>query len=116
MVRKVMDGGFRRLKKVPAAEPVDPRLALVDLFMNGQAEPQVGFIDLSSPPQEGAIELSGDEPGKRGVEEDAQEPGGERGAEDGADDPSARGTEGQEDAGQQGPARKQECTCRKRTV
>src|SRR3546814_12382951 len=87
MVRKVMDGGFRRLKKAPAAEPVDPRLALVDLFMNGQAAPQVGFIDLSSPLPEGAIDLSGDEPRIVGFEEDAQEPVGEPVAETGADGP-----------------------------
>src|SRR3546814_3760420 len=85
MVRKVMDGGFRRLKKAPAAEPVDPRLALVDLFMNGQAAPQVGFIDLSSPLPEGAIDLSGDEPRIVGFEEDAQEPVGEPVEETGAD-------------------------------
>jgi hypothetical protein len=50
MGRLVMDRGFRRIKKAPvAAEPVDPRLALVDLFVNGQAAPQ-GFVDLSSGP------------------------------------------------------------------
>jgi hypothetical protein len=46
MGRLVMDRGMRRIKRTPAAEPVDPRLALVDLFMNGQEAPQ-GFVDLS---------------------------------------------------------------------
>lgn len=51
MRRKVMDSGFRRIKAAPVvAEPQpDPRLALVDLFLNGQVASQ-GFVDLSSGP------------------------------------------------------------------
>ena len=48
MGRLVMDGGMRRIKRAApvVAEPVDPRLVLVDLFVNGQVAPE-GFIDLS---------------------------------------------------------------------
>src|SRR3546814_13957921 len=103
-----MDGGVRLLKKAPAAEPVDPRRALVDLFMNGQAATQVGFIDLSSPLPEGAIDLSGDEPRIVGFEGDAQELVEEPVAETGADGRLEAETDGDEAPVKPEPAEKNE--------
>ncbi len=70
MARAIMGGDFRAIKKAPAAvEPIDPRLALVDLFAAGQQSSQ-DFIDLSTPldAQEPAEEPVADETENLAVE------------------------------------------------
>lgn len=78
MARAIMGGDFRAIKKAPVtAEPVDPRLMLVDLFMGREVQPE-GFVDLTVPPSEGFVDLSGDAPDYSGLFiEDAQEPAGQ---------------------------------------
>jgi hypothetical protein len=79
MGRLVMDSGFRRIKKAAPveAEPVDPRLALVDLFVSGHAAPE-GFVDLSQHDGPDLSDL---------FIEDAQEPAEQPVADTGADGP-----------------------------
>lgn len=86
MRRKVMDGGFRRIKTAPvAAEPQpDPRLALVDLFRDTQVFRPEGVVDPAEPPPEGFVDLSGDAPDYGGLfVEDTQEPAGQSVADTG---------------------------------
>ncbi len=90
MARAIMGGDFRAIKKAPAAASVDPRLALVDLFLGRPVQPD-GTVDLTVPLPEGFIDLtSGEGPRYDYADlfiEDAQEPAGEPVAETGADGP-----------------------------
>lgn len=72
----VMDRGFRRIKKAPVvAEPIDPRLALVDLFKGSEVFRPDGTVDLAAPLPEGVVDLSGDTQDFSALFiEDAQEP------------------------------------------
>lgn len=95
-MRKVMDGGFRRIKAAPVVAEQDPRLALVDLFRGSQVFRPEGMTDPSAPLPEGVIDLSsGDAPDysalfaedslvdqamdlmSQPLDQDAQEPAGE---------------------------------------
>lgn len=74
MARRVMDGGFRRIKRAaaPIAPEPDPRLALVDLFAAGQSAPQGDADPDPQPdPADRALELL-----SVPLEQEPQEPAG----------------------------------------
>lgn len=78
MVRAIMGGDFRAIRRVPVEEQPDPRLALVDLFKDTQIAQTSGVVDLSGDsPDYGAL-----------FTEDSQEPA-EEPQEDGTQDSPA---------------------------